>query len=84
MFLAAAAALAGLASEDDLTQGRIFPALSNIRTVSLAIAVAVAKVAFERGLAAEDRPADLASWIQSWVYEPRYADYVEERTARAS
>ncbi len=50
----------------------------------MAIAVAVAKVAFERGLAAEDRPADLASWIQSWVYEPRYADTVEERTARAS
>ena len=84
MFLAAAATLAGLASEDDLAQGRIFPALSSIRTVSVAIAVAVAKVAFERGLAAEDRPADLASWIQSWVYEPRYADYVEERTARAS
>jgi malate dehydrogenase (oxaloacetate-decarboxylating)(NADP+) len=81
MFRAAARTLAGLASDDDLAQGRIFPALSRIRTVSAAIAVAVAEVAFEQGLAAEERPADLAAWIRSQIYEPRYADYLEKTPA---
>jgi hypothetical protein len=65
-------------AEDDRAQGRIFPALSSIRAVSGA--VAVTEAAFEQGLAARDRPADLASWI----YEPQYADYVEKPSARAS
>ena len=83
MFMAAAVALAGLASEHDLEQGRIFPALSSIRSASATIARAVAEIAYEQGLAREKRPDDLSAWIQSLIYEPHYADYAEKRPARA-
>jgi malate dehydrogenase (oxaloacetate-decarboxylating)(NADP+) len=75
MFLAAAHTLAGLTTEADLAQGRVFPPLSQIRKVSLAIAVAVARVACERGLAAERPQGDLEECIRSMVYEPVYQNF---------
>jgi malate dehydrogenase (oxaloacetate-decarboxylating)(NADP+) len=75
MFLAAAHALAALTNGGDLSQGRIFPPLSKIRTASLAIAVAVAKVACEKGLAATPPEGDLEAHIRSLIYEPAYRDY---------
>jgi malate dehydrogenase (oxaloacetate-decarboxylating)(NADP+) len=44
MFLAAARTLAGLVTAEDLRKGCLFPSLEGIRGVSVAIAVAVAKV----------------------------------------
>jgi malate dehydrogenase (oxaloacetate-decarboxylating)(NADP+) len=76
MFLAAARALAGLVSETDLEQGRIIPSLTRIREVSLAIATAVAEVSFQRGLATKPKPDNLAEYIKSMMYEPKYQNYV--------
>lgn len=75
MFAAAAASLAEVVSEDDLHQGLIYPPLSKIRAVSLRIAVAVAKVAYERGLAIIPRPADLEAFLSSQMYNPEYVNY---------
>ena len=75
MIFSAAKALANEVEEADLRQGRIFPSLIRIREVSAAIGTAVAEVAFNRGLAAIPRPADIARHVKSQVYEPEYRQY---------
>jgi len=76
MFLVAARILVQEVSETDLRIGRIYPPLPRIRDVSLAIAVAVADVAYMRGIASRPRPADLPGYIASLMYEPEYQPYV--------
>jgi len=76
MFLVAAQALAEQVTSADLDQGSLFPPLSNTRAVSARIAVAVAEVAYERGLAAKSRPEDMMALVQAHVYDPHYATYV--------
>ena len=76
MFAVAARTLADMVTEEDLTMGRLYPSLSRIREVSHAIAVAVAGVAFARGLARCERPEDLAGAVTGAMYEPRYVSMV--------
>ncbi len=76
MFFVAARALARQVEEEDLEQGLIYPPLREIREVSAAIAMAVADVAYERGLAAQPRPDDLAAHIKAHMYVPDYQSYV--------
>jgi malate dehydrogenase (oxaloacetate-decarboxylating)(NADP+) len=76
MVFAAAHALAQQASESDLKRGLIYPPLTTIREVSAAIAVAVAEVAYRRGLATQPKPADLLAHIKAQMYVPRYENYV--------
>ncbi len=75
MFLAAAQTLAGLVQPEDLALGRIYPALTKIREVSLRIAAAVAEVAHRRGLARAPRPADLLEDIRGRMFHPVYRDF---------
>ena len=63
MFFVAAKALAHQVSESDLKRGLIYPPLTAIRRVSAAIAVAVAEVAYQRGLVTQPRPDDLRAYI---------------------
>ena len=72
MFQVAASTLAGMVTEKDLAQGSIYPAIAQMREVSAAIGAAVAKVAFDRGLAGVARPADLAAFIRDNMYVPNY------------
>jgi malate dehydrogenase (oxaloacetate-decarboxylating)(NADP+) len=72
MFLAVAHTLAAQTSVEDLQLGRIYPPLSRIREVSLAIAIAVAEVAYRSDLAGIPMPDDLPSHIQSQMYDPKY------------
>ena len=72
MFMAAARMLAGLVTDDDLKQGSLYPALPRIREVSLQIAAAVARVAYRRSLAAQQKPKNLLAHIKGKVYEARY------------
>ncbi len=74
MFMAAAKTLAARVTEEDLGVGRLYPHLTTIRASSLAIAVAVAEVAYAQGLADEPRPDDLRAYVASLVYEPEYKD----------
>jgi malate dehydrogenase (oxaloacetate-decarboxylating)(NADP+) len=76
MFLAAAQTLAKLVQPEDLAMGRVYPSLTKIREVSLAIAVAVAEDAYANGLARRPRPADLAADIRARMYDPVYPSYV--------
>ncbi len=75
MFAAAARTLADEVSDGDLQQGLIFPPLGKIRAVSTKIAVAVARVAFRRGLTALAEPADLEAFIRGHMYDPTYGSY---------
>ena len=75
MFYVAARTLAEEVDEDDLSIGRIYPPLRHIRDVSAKIAAAVADIAFERGLATEDRPDDLEAFIRERMFEPDYPVY---------
>lgn len=72
MFLVAAHTLADMVSTDDLEAGALYPALTDIRSVSLAIAVKVAEEAFSSGLATTERPDDLEATIASMMYDPVY------------
>ena len=76
MFAAAAKALDEQVSEEDFILGRIYPSLSRVREVSVNIALAVAKVAFARGLTAIPKPPDLLGHIKSKMYDPTYKEYV--------
>jgi len=76
MFLAAARALADEVCQADLDEGRIYPSLTRIREVSLAIAVATAKVAYRQGLASGPKPGDLSSHIKAQMFEPSYRSYM--------
>jgi malate dehydrogenase (oxaloacetate-decarboxylating)(NADP+) len=72
MFFAAAAALAAQVSDADLARGRIFPGQDRLREVALAVAVAVAEVAWHDGLATLPRPADPKLAILASMYRPSY------------
>jgi malate dehydrogenase (oxaloacetate-decarboxylating)(NADP+) len=76
MFLAAARTLASLVEPEDLAVGRVYPALTRIRDVSVRIAAAVAAEAHDAGLARAARPADLLADIQARMFDPVYRDYV--------
>jgi malate dehydrogenase (oxaloacetate-decarboxylating)(NADP+) len=75
MFMAAGKTLARELRAEDLAQGRIYPPLSRIRSVSAAIATAVAEVAYQQGLAAEPAPHDLRAYVESLMYQPVYKAY---------
>jgi len=76
MFFESSKALADEVSKEDLSQGRIYPPLSRIRDVSVAIAAAVAEVAYRRGLTDKPRPSDLVGTIRATMYQPEYRSYV--------
>ncbi len=75
MFHASARALAAQVTEADLEIGRVYPALTRIREVSLAIAMAVAEMAYEDGLARAPRPDHLREEIRSMMFDPAYPSY---------
>jgi malate dehydrogenase (oxaloacetate-decarboxylating)(NADP+) len=79
MFFVAAKTLAKMVTAEDYAKGRIYPGLDRIREVSLAIAVAVAEVAYQGGLTAMKRPADLPAYVKSQMYDPTYVEYVPHR-----
>lgn len=70
MFLTAARKLADLVSEADLEQGSLYPPLSEVRSISVKIAAAVAAYAWDAGLAQAERPADLEKAIGDFMYRP--------------
>jgi malate dehydrogenase (oxaloacetate-decarboxylating)(NADP+) len=76
MFFVAAKTLAGLVTEQDIRDGRIYPELRHIRKVSAAIAAVVAGVAFRRGLTKMIPPDDLAAHVAEEMYQPEYSVYV--------
>jgi malate dehydrogenase (oxaloacetate-decarboxylating)(NADP+) len=72
MFLAAARTLTEMVSAEDLAQGSTFPPLGRIREISAAIATAIARLAYERSLATEPRPAELRGAVEALMYDASY------------
>lgn len=72
MFICAAKALAGLVSEDMLKSGLIYPPISEIRNVSVNVAIKIAEYIFDSGLAGINRPENIEKFIKSKVYFPEY------------
>lgn len=72
MFLAAAQSLAKLVSQKDLDAGTLYPSLTDIRNISLNIAVDVAEKAYACGLARDPKPQDLKAHIAAMMYHPNY------------
>jgi len=75
MFLVASRTLASLVRDEELESGNLYPSLSRIREVSRAIALEVARMAFDNGLATYERPADMEAWVAGFVYTPEYSVY---------
>jgi malate dehydrogenase (oxaloacetate-decarboxylating)(NADP+) len=78
MFIKAARTLASLIRENELAEGRVYPALSRIHEVSHAIAVAVAEEVFAKKLNTLPRPADLPGYVRSQMFKPEYPDYCKK------
>lgn len=76
MFLAAARTLARETTREELDRGSLYPSLTRVREVSLAIATAVAEWAYGEDLASLPRPRDLEQHIREQMYEPTYPSYV--------
>ena len=72
MFLAAADAFADMVKPEDLEKGTIYPPLKDIRAISLNIACAVSKKAYEQNLAQNPYPNDLSGSIKKLMYDPSY------------
>ncbi len=76
MFFTAAKTLSAQVKDEDLALGRIYPSLNRIREVSIAIAVAVAEVAYQNKITDQPRPADLQEHIMSQIFSTEYSKYL--------
>lgn len=76
MFLTAARTLASLVGPEDYAVGRIYPALTHIREVSIKIAAAVAEQAYKERLARRVQPSDIEKDIRARVFKPAYRPYI--------
>lgn len=74
MFLAAADALVSATTEAELATGSVYPRIERILEVSTAVAEAVARTAFDEGMAGPTRPADLRTAIAAAIFDPRYTE----------
>lgn len=72
MFLIAARVLAEMVSQEDLDRGTLYPPLSNIREISIKIAIGVAKAIYESGLTDQVAPDNLEEYIRSQSYNTDY------------
>jgi malate dehydrogenase (oxaloacetate-decarboxylating)(NADP+) len=75
MFLAAADALAGATTPEELARGAIYPAISRMREVSRRVAEAVARQAHEEGLADPQDASEVMARIDAALYDPAYPTY---------
>ena len=72
MLIQSAETLADSVTDKEIAQGCLYPPLSDIREVSLRIAVDVAKEAERAGLVSEPVREDLEDHIRSSMYYPEY------------
>ncbi len=72
MFLKAAESLAAQVTQQDLDVNLIYPPMANIREASVEVAIRVAELIFDRGLARVARPADVDAFVRGKVYDPAY------------
>ncbi len=76
MFFTAAKTLARMVTEEELSAGTIYPDLGKIRQISLAIAAAVCRLAWDQGLAQYAEPKDIRQHVRDCMYHPDYRPYI--------
>ena len=72
LFLTAAKSLAKQVSQDEINRGKLYPSLSNIRDISVNIAMDVIHKAVELEVTTEYIPQELEAYIREYMYEPEY------------
>ncbi len=72
MFITAAEAVAEQVTQKDFENGLIYPSVKDILKVSVNVAIKVAEVIFESGLAGVERPNDIRAFVKSKMYHPLY------------
>ena len=75
MFMAAAKALAALSPTLRDKSARLLPAVNELRAVSFAVAIAVARQAQAEGVAPASDSESLAAGVRARVWEPSYPRY---------
>jgi len=76
MFFVAAKTLSHMVSREELESGTVYPDLGKIRQISLAIATAVCRLAYDEGLAQFPEPDDLRKYVRNCMYHPVYKQYI--------
>ena len=76
LWIEGARALADLVTPDQREKGMVFPPQKDILAISTAVAVRVAKLAFDKGLAREKNPKDVEALIRELQYQPDYSKIV--------
>ncbi|XP_059154556.1 NADP-dependent malic enzyme-like [Physella acuta] len=77
VFLAAAESLAMMITKENLEDGRVYPSLCNIRSVSLKLAEDVINFAYEKDLAHRyPRPENVKQFLQDFVYDTDYDSFI--------
>ncbi|XP_010725070.1 NAD-dependent malic enzyme, mitochondrial-like [Meleagris gallopavo] len=72
-------ALSEQLSPSDLSQGRLYPPLSNIREVSISIAIKVMEFLYANGMAFHyPEPPDKPSYVRSKVWSYEYESFVPD------
>lgn len=73
MIVTAAKALADTVTQEQIAEGLLYPALTEIRTISAQIATAVINAAIEEGLAQFRKPSiPILEFVKSRMYNPAY------------
>lgn len=73
MFLSAARALADMVSDELVNKGQLYPDMADVRSVSKAVALAVASEAIAEGVA--ESMDDLEAAIDEEMWQPEYLPY---------
>jgi len=76
MFFIAAKTLSHMVTREELESGTVYPDLGKIRQISLAIATAVCRLAYDEGLAQFPEPEDLRQYVRDCMYHPEYKQYI--------
>ncbi|HVQ23230.1 MAG TPA: malic enzyme-like NAD(P)-binding protein, partial [Candidatus Saccharimonadia bacterium] len=79
LFLAAAHALADLVSVERFASGALYPAVSDLRQVARAVAIAVVDEAMLRDLTDLPPDVDVAAEVDRAMWWPAYVPYIDDR-----
>lgn len=75
MFMAACRAISGMLSREDLERGQVLPAITDVRKVSVQVALSVARVARDAGLGMRADDDRLMTMIKNAMWMPKYLPY---------
>uniref|UniRef100_A0A673KLI9 Malic enzyme n=1 Tax=Sinocyclocheilus rhinocerous TaxID=307959 RepID=A0A673KLI9_9TELE len=79
VFLEAAKTLADQLTDEELSQGQLYPPLSNIREVSLQMAIKVVQYVYSKGMAFRyPEPVDKEAYVRSVVWNINYDSFLPE------